>query len=65
MIGNRVRLILTSAVGVRMTDIVGTLHKLDTTGAVVWRENVTPEAQGNVFIPMHRIHEIVDLGRAP
>jgi len=30
-----------------------------------WREHQLPEGQGNTFIPMHRIHEIVDLGRAP
>lgn len=65
MIGNRVRIII-----VRESDrqgaTEGTLHRLDAAGATVYRtSNVMPEAQGTVFIPMGRIIEIVDLGRAP
>lgn len=45
--------------------VEGNLRKLDGAGAVVWRTNVMPEAEGNVFIPMRRIIEIIDLGRAP
>lgn len=65
MIGNRVRVITQSAEG-RNGYTEGTLHRLDVAGATVYRtSNVMPEAQGNVFIPMGRIIEIVDLGRAP
>lgn len=60
MIGNRVRVILTDGM-----QVVGTLHKLDQAGAIVWREHSLPEGQGNSFIPMHRVFEIIDLGRAP
>jgi len=64
MIGNRVRVITND--GFPSSGAVeGNLHKLDTAGAVIWRTNVMPEAQGNLFIPMFRIREIVDLGRAP
>jgi hypothetical protein len=64
MIGNRVRVITND--GFPSSGAVeGNLHKLDAAGAVVWRTNVMPEAQGNLFIPMCRIREIVDLGRAP
>lgn len=65
MIGNRVRLIMVNQDG-PFTEITGTLHELAAgTGATIWRENTMPEGQGIVFIPMHRIYEIVDLGRAP
>ena len=64
MIGNRVKVIFVPTHN-DAHSIVGTLHKLDGAGAIIWRENTLPEGQGNVFIPMHRIHEIVDLGRAP
>lgn len=60
MIGNRVRVILDGG-----REITGTLHRLDAPGATVWREHPLPEGQGTVFVPMHRIHEIIDLGRAP
>lgn len=50
----------------RHGSVEGTLHRLDPAGAIVYRtSDVMPEAQGNVFIPMGRILEIVDLGRAP
>lgn len=65
MIGNRVRVITASPEG-RNGSTEGTLHRLDPAGAIIYRtSNVMPEAQGNVFIPMGRIVEIVDLGRAP
>jgi len=64
MIGNHVR-VLTNDGFPSSGAVEGNLHKLDVAGATVWRTNVMPEAQGNVFIPMHRIKEIVDLGRAP
>ena len=65
MIGNRVR-VITLGDGGRRGSTEGTLHRLDPAGATVYRtSNVMPEAQGNVFIPMGRIVEIVDLGRAP
>ncbi|MGD9883385.1 MAG: hypothetical protein AB7F22_28925 [Reyranella sp.] len=66
MIGHRVRLILWDEIDGSSAKrlITGTLHRLDQAGAVIWRENHLPEGQGNTFIPMHRIHEIVDLGRA-
>lgn len=65
MIGNRVRVITND--GFPSSGAVeGELRKLDVAGAVVWRtSNVMPEAQGNLFIPMNRIREIVDLGRSP
>jgi hypothetical protein len=63
VIGNRVEIVVYESE--EATLITGTLHQLDSLGAVIWRENAMPEQQCNVFIPMHRIHEIVDLGRAP
>lgn len=61
MIGNRVRVVTVDGTG----SVVGTLHKLDPAGAYVYRECSIPEGRGAVFIPMHLISEIVDLGRAP
>jgi len=59
MVGNRVRLITTEG-----PSITGTLHRLDQAGATIYREHSLPEERGNVFIPAHRIFEVVDLGRA-
>lgn len=64
MIGNRVR-ILTNDGFPSSGAVEGVLHKLDTAGAIIWRHDVMPEAQGNLFVPMRRIREIVDLGRMP
>lgn len=66
MIGNRVRLYLDSGVtgSPRQTTVTGTLHKLDQSGATLWRECSIPEGEGMSFYPMHRIYEIVNLGRA-
>ena len=64
MIGHRVR-VITNDGSPASGAIEGNLNKLDAAGAIIWRTNVMPEAQGNVFVPMHRIREIVDLGRAP
>lgn len=64
MIGNRVRLIMVNESG-PFTEITGVLHELAAgKGATVRRENVMPEGESKVFVPMHRIYEIVDLGRA-
>ncbi len=63
MIGNRVRVITTDGFPASGA-VEGTLKKLDVTGAVVYRTDVMPESQGNLFIPMYRIREIVDLGRS-
>lgn len=60
MIGHRVRVILEGG-----REITGTLRESIVPGVTVWREHPLPEGQGAVFIPMHRIHEIIDLGRAP
>lgn len=68
MIGHRVRIILVPVDldhPARWNEITGTLHKLDQAGAIIWREHSLPEGQGNAFIPIHRIVEIIDLGRAP
>jgi hypothetical protein len=67
MIGNRVRLFLDSGVSgsQRQTMVTGLLHRLDQSGALVWRECSIPEGEGATFIPMHRIYQIIDLGRAP
>jgi len=62
MIGNRVR-VLTNDGFPSSGSVEGVLHKLDQSGAIVYRQDVMPEAQGNIFIPMRRIREIVDLGR--
>ncbi len=62
MIGNRIRIVLV-AFGSRQEAVTGTLHKLDQRGATIWREHAFAEGQGISFIPMHRIHEIIDLGR--
>lgn len=60
MVGNRVRVVL-----IDCNTVTGTLHRLETAGVIIWRDSSLPEGQGNSFIPMHRIREIVDLGRAP
>lgn len=66
MIGNRVRVITNANDGFPSSgSIEGVLHKLDTAGAIVHRCYGMPEQQGNLFVPMWRIREIVDLGRAP
>ncbi len=64
MIGNRVRVITNDGFPASGA-VEGNLKRVDAAGAVVWRTDGMPEAQGNLFIPMHRIREIVDLGRAP
>lgn len=65
MIGHRVRIITVCESG-HQGATEGTLHRINACGATVYRtSNVMPEAEGNVFIPMGRIVEIVDLGRAP
>lgn len=60
MIGHRVRIVYADA----QYSTTGTLHKLDAAGALIWREGTLPEQQGTIFVPMHRIKEILDLGRA-
>lgn len=67
MIGNRVRVFLDSSEtgSARQTTVTGILHKIDDAGALIWRESSIPEGCGTSFIPMHRIYEIIDLGRAP
>ncbi len=64
MIGNYVRVITNDGFPASGS-IEGELRKLDGAGAVVYRHDVMPEARGNLFIPMGRIREIVDLGRRP
>lgn len=63
MNGNRVRVITNDGYP-GSGAVTGVLHKLDAAGAIVYRECSLPEGQGNVFIPAHRIREIVDLGRS-
>lgn len=41
----------------------GVLHKLDAAGATIWRFGQMPEQEGNLFVPMNRIKEILDKGR--
>jgi hypothetical protein len=60
MIGNYVRVIREHENAVQ-----GVLKTCDGAGVVVYRTEGLPEMQGNLFIPMGRIVEIVDLGRAP
>ena len=64
MIGNRVR-VLTNDGFPSSGAVEGILHKLDAAGAIVWNLSAMPEQRANLFIPMLRIREIVDLGRAP
>lgn len=64
MIGNRVRIITSDGFPVSGA-IEGELRKLDSAGAIIYRTDTMPEAQGNLFVPMGRIREIVDLGRRP
>lgn len=59
MIGNYVHLITTDG---RPGMVKGVLQKLDAVGAVINRVSSHPEGRGNVFIPAHRIQEIVDQG---
>lgn len=62
MIGNNVRVLFTDEPTAWLD---GELRKLDPTGATIWRPGTygLPETQGNVFVPMHRIKEIIDQGR--
>jgi hypothetical protein len=62
MIGNRVKVVL----GPGMLIVIGVLHKIDEAGVVVYvSEGPVNEARGTRFFPMHRVLEVVDLGRAP
>lgn len=63
MIGHRVKIVLVEEPPVSR-QIVGVLHRLDGLGATVWRElHALPEQECFVFVPTHRIAEILDLGR--
>jgi hypothetical protein len=63
MVGNRVR-VVTSAISPATGSVTGVLKRLDAAGVTLWRDDILPEQQHNVFIPMHRVENIVDLGRA-
>lgn len=69
MIGHRVRLVTqyTNADSriFEREEITGICHSLDRGGVSLWRDDGMPEQSHGVFVPMHRIHEIIDLGRAP
>ena len=58
MIGNRVRVVRESA-----DNIEGVLLKCDDTGVIVHKCYGFDDER--VFVPMVRITEIIDLGRAP
>lgn len=62
MVGNRVRIVIA---GSPNTLLEGVLHSLTAEGAIIWPTGGMPEQSGNRFIPMHRINEIIDLGRMP
>lgn len=61
MIGHDVRVLFTDDTAA----LEGELRQLDQAGATVYRHGTygLPETQGNVFVPMHRVKEIIDLGR--
>lgn len=61
MVGNRVRIVQSSS------SVEGVLKNLDAAGAIISIEieGIMPELLWHRFIPMNRIVEIVDLGRAP
>lgn len=60
MIGNRVSVVRTAGGRVE-----GELRHLDPAGATVYRNDGTSDGQGNLFVPMHTIVEIIDRGRVP
>lgn len=64
MVGHRV-LIVTNDGFPSSGHYDGVLHRLDASGAVIWPYHQMPEQAANVFIPMRRIKEIRDQGRAP
>lgn len=63
MIGNRVR-VTTTALNPATGSVTGVLKRLDAAGVTLWRDDLMPEQQCNVFIPMHLVEHILDLGRA-
>lgn len=66
MLGNRVRVVLQAESGSHpRTEVTGVLHKLDPSGVSIYREHQLPEGRGMSFIPMYRVVEVIDLGRAP
>ena len=64
MIGRRV-LVVTNDGSPASGHYDGVLQKQDATGVVVSPYGSLPEQARNVFVPMHRIKEILDKGRAP
>lgn len=62
MIGNQVRVITNDGYP-SSGAINGELRKLDAAGATIYRNQGLDN--GNVFIPMQRIREILDMGRRP
>lgn len=64
MIGNRARVITVGDEPAHQFGCVeGVLKKIDPAGVYLWRQSPAPPA--DVFIPMIRVIEVVDLGRAP
>ena len=60
MIGNNVRVIRTGD----LVAVQGELRELRQEGVTVYRNAGPPETQGALFLPMHTVVEIVDLGRS-
>lgn len=64
MIGNRVKIYkAANEPDLKEVTITGTLENLDATGAMIMPDSAN--YQNRIFIPMHKLLEIVDLGRAP
>ena len=61
MIGNRVIV----RVEGRAATIDGVLHRLDQTGVTIQPYGGMPEQSRPIFIPMARVIEVIDMGRAP
>jgi nitrogen regulatory protein PII len=60
MIGNNVRVIRAGD----LKAVQGELRQMNSEGATVYRSDGMPEQRGALFLPMHTIVEIVDLGRS-
>lgn len=63
MIGNQVRIFLMT--GGPGNVIEAELRKLDAAGATIYEHGYNGSGRGTMFIPMHRIDKIIDLGRVP
>lgn len=60
MIGNNVRVIRAEG----LVAVQGELHAVKPEGITVYRNCGLPEQWGALFMPMHTVVEVIDLGRS-